>query len=150
VNSLAERNKPAVSNQKKSVDESINRILNEGELSRPGVDFFFIIESKRFVRIRFADILSIEASGSYLNLQTRNTKYIIVGSMAKLEKRLPPTIFCRVHRSWIIPIDGVSVINKKRVMVNDSWFPLGNIYRKRLVKQLLPYVFNRRFLAELE
>jgi two-component system LytT family response regulator len=132
------------------VEDSLNRILNETELFKPGIDFFFIVENRRFVRIRFSDICSIEANRSYLTIKTTKEKYLVVGSLAKLEKKLPPSVFCRIHRAWIVPVDGITIINKERIMVNDNWYPLGSMYRKMLIRRLSPYVFNKRSLDDMD
>ncbi|MGC4038701.1 MAG: LytTR family DNA-binding domain-containing protein [Chitinophagaceae bacterium] len=129
--------------------ESVEALLDGTEPVPAKADYFFIIEDKKFIKIRFSEITCIEACRCYLYVYLKDQKHMVLGSMAQLEKRLPVDVFCRIHRSWIIPLEGISVIAKSKILVHEHWYPLGATYRSRLLEQMRPYVFNRNYLSEL-
>ena len=137
---------PVPRNANSSLDASFD-LFCEADQLKEIVDYFFIIEEKRFIKIRFRDILSIEASRCYIIIHTLTGQHIVIGSMVQLIKRLPPASFCRIHRSWIVPLDGISEITRHRILVFEKWFPLGSSFRRLLLARLSPHVFNRRYLS---
>jgi DNA-binding LytR/AlgR family response regulator len=137
---------PAFQNAGSSLD-AIDGLFCDAGPNKEFVDYFFIIEEKRFIKIRFTDILSIEASRCYIIIHTLKGRHIVIGSMVQLVKRLPEASFCRIHRSWIVPLDGISEITRHRILVFEKWFPLGSSFRRMLLARLSPHVFNRRYLS---
>ena len=145
------RAKSPVTRQKNfSMDASIDALLDNAEQKNEVADYFFIIEEKRFIKIRFRDIHSIEASRCYIIIHTVTGRHIVIGSMIQLEKRLPKAAFCRIHRSWIVPLDGISIIGRQRILVFEKWFPLGSSFRRLLLARVSPHVFNRRYLTGID
>lgn len=56
------------------------------------------------------DIESLQASGNYVNLRVRGRDYPLRSTIASIESRLDPARFQRVHRSWIVNLDHVAMI----------------------------------------
>ena len=57
-------------------------------------------------------IIKIEAQDDYVEIHTKNKKYLKNDTMNYLEKVLPPNTFIRVHRSHIININYINKIEK--------------------------------------
>ncbi|HEY8389177.1 MAG TPA: LytTR family DNA-binding domain-containing protein [Parasegetibacter sp.] len=102
----------------------------------PDYDFFFIRDQKKYVKIRYSDVLYIEANKNYLKIFLEKRYYMVVGSLSQLEKLLSPELFIRIHRSYIVPFNAISVVDKDSVMVYDKWLPLGEAYKKKLLGRL--------------
>jgi len=64
---------------------------------------------KEFI-IRIEDIDWIEASGNYMNLHVKDKVYPLRETMSKLEIKLDPSQFVRIHRSSIVNLDCVNEI----------------------------------------
>src|SRR5882724_1553054 len=99
------KSKQELSNLSIAGENSIETFLGDDEQPVIHADYFFIIEEKRFIKIRYSDITCIEASRCYINIHTTHNRHVVIGSMVQLEKRLPSSLFCRIHRSWIVPVD---------------------------------------------
>jgi hypothetical protein len=56
------------------------------------------------------DIEWIQASGNYANLRVRGRDYPLRSTIAGVETRLDPQRFARVHRSYIVNLDQVTMI----------------------------------------
>ena len=55
-------------------------------------------------------LVSLQASGTYVELHVGTHRYVIRESMQHLEERLDPERFIRVHRSAIVRLDLVDTL----------------------------------------
>ena len=67
---------------------------------------------KKLITISVKDILRIEADGDYSKLIVNQSSYLSNYGISKLESKLDPKSFIRVHRSSIINIQFVDSLNK--------------------------------------
>ena len=77
----------------------------------------------------------ITASGNYVDLHVGEEKLLVREQMQKLEDKLPPTLFYRIHRSSIVRLDEI-----ERLVVNP-----GGDYAVRLRNQKLLKVSRNRW-----
>lgn len=67
----------------------------------------------RLIGLLANEILRVEASGEYSKLHTfTNKQYLSSSGISKLEQKLNPKMFIRIHRSEIINLAGVKEIQK--------------------------------------
>lgn len=84
------------------------------------------------------DIEWIQASGNYTNLHVRERDYPLRSTIADIETRLDPKRFARVHRSYIVNLDQVEMIESldsgdARLHLKDgSTLPCSRRYRTAL------------------
>lgn len=84
------------------------------------------------------DIESLQASGNYVNLRVRGRDYPLRSTIAAIEARLDPARFQRVHRSWIVNLEHIAMIEPldtgdARVHLKDgSTLPCSRRYRTAL------------------
>ncbi|MEL7059422.1 MAG: LytTR family DNA-binding domain-containing protein [Acidobacteriota bacterium] len=57
------------------------------------------------VTVRLEDVVAVQAESNYARFHLEGRHHLARISLAQLEKRLEPTRFVRVHRSWIINVD---------------------------------------------
>jgi DNA-binding LytR/AlgR family response regulator len=57
-------------------------------------------------------------------------------SFAKLEELLPATKFARVHRSFMVAIDKIDHIDRKRIKISDQIIPISDTYAEGFYKML--------------
>lgn len=81
------------------------------------------------------DIESLQAAGNYVNLRVRGRDYPLRSTIAAIEARLDPGRFQRVHRSHIVNLDHVAMIEPldtgdARLHLKDgSTLPCSRRYR---------------------
>src|ERR1700759_5035416 len=87
--------------------KSIQGQDREGSERPDPKDFIFLNVQKKKVRILFADILYIESQREYVRIIT--TKRVFLSKMAthEIEALLPPNLFRRIHRSFIVSVDKI-------------------------------------------
>ena len=97
-------------------------------------DFIFIKSSKKTFRVNFTDILFVEALGDYVKIFTTDKMIVSYLSMKNLEKLLPPKNFPRIHKSYIIAMSKVELIEGNHVKIKDRRIPIGTNYKAEFEK----------------
>jgi two-component system, LytTR family, response regulator len=95
--------------------------------------------SSNLVNIRFDEILYIEARGDYIQFVTKEKKYLTYGTMTGIFGKLPEKDFSRVHRSFIVRHDAISVIQDNNIILASVTIPIGVSYRKKFLKAVKQY-----------
>lgn len=67
--------------------------------------------------IPFSDITHLQASGSYVEIHTHQSKKVITGSLKQFTTQLPDS-FVRIHRSYIVKIDAIESLTP---LSNDDY-----------------------------
>ena len=96
-------------------------------------DFLFIKSEYKILRINFDDIKYIEAMSEYIRIHLMNSKPVMTQiSMKALEDQLPEDRFMRVHRSFIINLSKISVIERNRIVFDGTtYIPVSDQYKNR-------------------
>jgi uncharacterized membrane protein len=99
---------------------------------------FLVRKLGREFLVAASDIESLQASGNYVNLRVRGRDYPLRSTIAAIESRLDPARFQRVHRSHIVNLDHVAMIEPldtgdARLHLKDgSTLPCSRRYRSAL------------------
>jgi len=95
--------------------------------------FLFIKSEYRIVRINFNDIRYIEAMSEYVKIHlTSSSPVMSLLSMKSLENQLPADRFMRVHRSFIVNLTKITVIERNRIVFGeDIYIPVSDQYKSR-------------------
>jgi len=88
------------------------KIITEGEDSKESVHNKRILVKKigtEFI-LKTEDIDWIEAAGNYMNLHSKDRVYPLRDTMANLERKLDSAQFVRIHRSTMVNLDRIKLI----------------------------------------
>jgi len=123
--------------------KAVTKALARQEKSRMHAknDEIFIKHNSSLMKLKYAEILWIEAMENYVVINTFNEKYMIHFTMRALEDKLPPKQFMRVHRSYIINLNNIhsiedNTINIKTNVKPTNDIPIGKLYKEKLIKEL--------------
>lgn len=96
-------------------------------------DFLFIKSEYKILRINFDDIKYIEAMSEYIRIHLMNSRPVMTQlSMKALEEQLPEDRFMRVHRSFIINLSKISVIERNRIVFDGTtYIPVSDQYKNK-------------------
>lgn len=123
----------------KAVEKVIKRIelIQDSEMNK---DEIFIKKNSTLVRLKFNDILWVEALENYVIFNTFKEKYTIHFTMKAIEQRLPMRKFTRVHRSYIVNTSCIDVIEDNAVLIRveegTKSIPIGKSYKEKLMKDI--------------
>ena len=105
-----------------------------------GEQEIFIKKGSSLVKLKFRDIIYIEALENYITLATADEKFTIHFTMKAMEGQLPSGLFIRVHRSYIINKSMIQTIREKsldlRVGTAEKSIPLGKSFRDALLNDI--------------
>jgi len=99
-------------------------------------DFIFVKSGSQFEKISFAEILYIEGMKDYLRIHTPAKKVMTLMSFSEIEKMLPSENFVRIHKSYIVAINKIEVIDRAFVKIGGNNLPIGDVFRKTFRQKL--------------
>lgn len=123
--------------------KSINRVKERFEkketLSKESTEIF-IKNNNSLVRVKFEDILWIEALENYVVVNTFKDKFTIHFTMKSIAEKMPADKFVRVHRSFIVNMSKVKSIEDNSVIIRSETgskvIPIGKSYKDRLMNDI--------------
>jgi DNA-binding LytR/AlgR family response regulator len=93
-------------------------------------DHLFLNVQKKKVKILFSDIIYIESQREYIKIVTTKKEFISKMTTHDIEQILPPGLFKRIHRSYIISLAKIDSYSAEIVEVNGISIPVGRGYRE--------------------
>ena len=101
-------------------------------------DYLFIKSEYRIIRINFKDIKYIESKREYVKIYLEGNEPIkSMMSMKKMEETLPENIFMRVHRSFIVNLDKITIVERNRIVFdNKVYIPISENYGEKFLKYM--------------
>ncbi len=91
--------------------------------------FIFIKDGYEQVKVLLEDIIFIEASGNYTQINLTGDRLISSRiTINDLVELLPPREFIRSHRAFIIAKDKISRYDKSQIWVGSKVIPIGTTY----------------------
>jgi DNA-binding LytR/AlgR family response regulator len=101
-------------------------------------EFLFIKSDYKVLRINFDDIKYIEGMSEYIRLHLTNAKPVMtLLSMKSVEEVLPSDLFMRVHRSYIVNLSKISVIERNRIVFDGNvYIPVSDQYKVKFQEYL--------------
>ncbi|RYY94911.1 MAG: response regulator transcription factor [Chitinophagaceae bacterium] len=104
----------------------------------PAPDALFLKVNKRLLRFAYDEILYLEGLGDYIKLYTPKEVHVSYLTLAKAEALLPPALFVRVHKSYIVNLQHLRFVEGSLARVGGADIPIGTTYREALLKRLQP------------
>lgn len=131
-----------ISADKNNVEELIMSIKS-ADSDQKYSSHLFVQKSEKLFNLEVKDIMQLEASGDYTVLTTKNDQYLSSSGIGKLEEKLNPDQFIRIHRSTIINLNYLKEIEKHFngglivKMQNGKSFPVSRTYAKQIRKKVV-------------
>jgi len=118
------------------VEELLGELRERGE--RRWLEQLVVKSKGRIFFVDLDAIERIEAAGNYVELHTEEEAHLIRGTMKRLEERLDPKRFLRVHRSHIVNLQRIREVHPwfngdyRIVMKSGAQVTTGGAYRDAL------------------
>ena len=109
----------------------IKEVSNETTSTR-----FFIKGDKKHHQIDLNDLLFIEAYGNYTKLFLNDEMIVSHEKISHYESILEDSNFLRVHKSFIVALDKIKLIEGNRIHIEAHKIPIGQTYKSEVNKLL--------------
>jgi DNA-binding LytR/AlgR family response regulator len=96
----------------------------------------FIRSNSSLVKINFDDIYFLEADANYTKVNTTDINYSIRASLKVLQKKLGDRRFVRVHKSFLINLEKIEIIQSEFIQIMGKEIPIGRPQYSWLIRQI--------------
>ena len=101
----------------------------------PANHLFIKGETKnKYLRVGHADILYIEGLSNYVSIYLPGQRLVTYQTLKELAETLPQPPFLRVHKSFIVSLDKIRMVDGNTVYIEDKQIPVGETYREALYR----------------
>jgi two-component system, LytTR family, response regulator len=97
-------------------------------------DFIFVKTENRLEKVMLNEIVYIEGMRDYLRIHTVNKKIMTLQNFSELEKLIPSTLVCRVHKSYMVALNKIDSIERSRIKIADQLIPISETYKEAFLQ----------------
>jgi len=126
--------------------KAANKVKNLIELStnnqKDGIktadNHLFVKSEYKLIRIELDDIKYIESQHEYVKIHLINNKHVMTKlSLKSIEELLPMNQFMRVHRSYIVNLKRITVIERNSIVFDGNlYISIGEQYKEKFQKYI--------------
>ena len=111
--------------------------LSSKNTTGPDEDAAVLIKSgPQTFRVKVSEILYLEKDGNYITVHLKDENILIRENMGDIFDLVPAADFIRVHKSYVVGIRHISMIEVHQLIVNGEKIPIGSTYRDSLRDRL--------------
>jgi DNA-binding LytR/AlgR family response regulator len=105
-----------------------------GAQKEESADHIFVNVEYTLVKILFSDILFIEGLKDYIkiHLVSSNKPVLTKMSLKAMEEKLPTAKFIRIHKSYIVAVDKITVVKRDLINIGNHEIPVSDFYKENL------------------
>ena len=114
------------------LDKSEKAIVDDYEDS-----FMYIKSDRQYVKVFYEDVLYIKGMKDYVVIHTKDTKYMTSMNVKTILAQLPPKLFARTSKSYIIQIKNIKSIGTDTIYTENLELPLGPSYKEDFIERFV-------------
>jgi DNA-binding LytR/AlgR family response regulator len=100
-------------------------------------DYFFVKSESKFEKINYADVRYVESLQNYVIIHTAVKKLITYMTLSSLESKLPPALFLKVHKSFIVSLANIKAIDGNEILIGESRIPISRNLKDQVMNRIL-------------
>jgi len=116
----------------KVADMASGKVPRPHEKQKTETDYLTIRADRKIYKINYNDIIFIEGQKAYVTFHTREKKITALASMKELEDSLPPSMFARIHKSFIVAVRLIESLEGNLIGISGKKLPVGRNYREKV------------------
>ncbi|AEL27916.1 LytR/AlgR family response regulator transcription factor [Cyclobacterium marinum] len=99
-------------------------------------EFLFVKSEYKQVRIKLSEVLYFEGLKDYIKIWLKDhpKPILTLMSLKSLEDELPENQFMRVHRSFIVSLNNIEVIERSQILINDQRITVSDQYKPKFLE----------------
>ena len=87
-------------------------------------------------KVKLEDILYVEGAGNYMAFCTKGKKILSLLTMKEVLELLPSDQFVRVHKSFVVSLRHLDVMERHQVSIAGKIIPVGLTYREQFLERM--------------
>jgi DNA-binding LytR/AlgR family response regulator len=111
--------------------------MRQREVTSVMPEYFFVKSNGKYEKVMFGDILYVESMQNYVIIHLPGQKLIVYMTLAGLEAQLPPKIFMKVHKSFLISIEQVNSIENNEIIIKQARIPISRTLKDEAMRRIL-------------
>lgn len=96
----------------------------------------FVKHNGKLEKVDVNDILYAQAYDNYCFVYTPGQRYLLPITLKAVEAKLQDKGFIRVHRSYMVNINRITVIDELHLKIGDDKIPLSKTYKPELIRKI--------------
>ncbi len=97
---------------------------------------------RKLIKVNTEDVNIIQSMDDYIKIYLHNGQSLIVRmTMRQVHELIGNKEFIRIHRSYIIPLNAIEMLDSSSVVVNGKEYPVGRVFKKDVYRAFKD--FNR-------
>jgi len=92
----------------------------------------FIKSGSQTHHLKISEILYLQKDGNYITIFLKDKRILIRENMTDIFDIVPQEEFVRVHKSFVVAIRHISMIEVHQLIINNEKIPIGSTYREQL------------------
>ena len=119
--------------------KAVNKVhdLLQKETAPAAEEFLFVKSDKQMKKVFLKDILFIEGLENYICIYTASDKILVHSTMKNIYNSLPESDFIQTHRSFIVNIHHVSLIEGNILNIAGHEIPVARNYRETVFARII-------------
>ena len=118
-------------------EKTINSILKtKNRHSFKDLSNLYVKMDGQLHRVQVASILWVEANGDFVKIHTAGRDYEVRAKMLEIEEKLPAGQFFRVHRSYVVNISKIELIQDNVLIIEKKLIPVSKNKIEDLMQML--------------
>lgn len=115
----------------------VHNLLQQEEHSEASSDFIFLRSDRRMHKVFFRDISVVEGLENYVCIYTDSAKLLVRSTMKRMVEALPGSLFLQVHKSYLINLEKIDLIEGNRIIVGQHTIPVARNFREEVFARIL-------------
>jgi DNA-binding LytR/AlgR family response regulator len=123
--------------KRKQITEDREQEVGEGFTGNSVLkDSIFVKKQHLYYRIYFDDIRFIKADNVYLEVNTKDKKFLVRSPLKNYLEKLPRNKFYRAHKSYIVNVDHIDAINSRDILINETLIPISKDFKEFIISSM--------------
>jgi len=118
------------------MQQTMERFTRWKDKDVPAPDSLFLKVDKQLIQVPVKDILYLESKKDYVRVYTTGDEYLCHLTLTDITAKLPPEKFLRLHRSYTVALDKISLIKDNCVYIQGKELPVSRELRMELKRRL--------------
>jgi len=119
-----------------AVNKAVNTIQKNAVANVDEATSVFIKSGSQTYQVKLGDILYLEKDGNYITIHLKDKNILIRENMGDIFDLVPAADFIRIHKSFVVAIKHISMIEAHQLTINGQKIPIGSTYRDQLKQKL--------------